>query len=314
MSFPSEEFLERNFVECLMEIQKSYVNIPKHLRLRTEKWCEKLVSSGGTNRIWKKTRNDYAKLLLGMVCSNHFMEPFHSMPPDGPLAPFPTHLKTKLKESLGPHESAFWRQLYNNISDPTESRSRNLIPESPALNESFTRFSGAISSQKEVQSLVLLTREQEQRIIILEQQLRDERLSHELELQRLAYSHRIDLAKAVGRMSSSGTTNFPTSPLNSSTSKISLPIQASTDVSILRDPEESHTDERLFGAIKPTTSIYDPQLRRSNISEKEFGRGSILAGGDGKYEIRSSAEEDEDFLMYIERFQHDIKKKISTEL
>jgi hypothetical protein len=46
---------------------------------------------------------------------------------------------------------------------------------------------------KEIQSLNMLIREQSQRIKLLEQQLHDERTQHELQLQRLNYSHRVEV-------------------------------------------------------------------------------------------------------------------------
>ena len=65
-SIPDVDSIDRSFKECLVEIQKCYTTLGKPLRLRTEKWCEKLVATG-SNRVWRKHRNDYAKMLLGMV-------------------------------------------------------------------------------------------------------------------------------------------------------------------------------------------------------------------------------------------------------
>ena len=58
--------IDRSFKDCLIEIQRTYATLSKSLRLRSEKWCEKLIATG-SNRIWRKNRNDYAKMLLGMV-------------------------------------------------------------------------------------------------------------------------------------------------------------------------------------------------------------------------------------------------------
>jgi len=319
----NEDILDRIFLDCLMEIQKTYANIPKHLRLRTEKWCEKLASSGGSNRLWKKNRNDYAKLLLGMICSNRFSEPFQSIPPEGPLPSFPTHLKTKLKESLGPHESSFWRELYSSISqtEAPKSPTAALSAQPREPSESFAKFSNVISNHREIQSLALLSREQEQRIMLLEQQLRDERLSHELEIQRLIYAHRIELAKAAGKDLTSSFGGGERSPLGKSyidiesTSKSNL--SAVSQSFKFKDPEDSIDFEAgnkaPLGTFK--ASAYDPAPSYSARKTNTSANGVRTRAGnseDNGYQIRTADEEDDDFLRYIEQFQQDIKQSVSS--
>mmetsp|Transcript_8161 Transcript_8161/g.12196 ORF Transcript_8161/g.12196 Transcript_8161/m.12196 type:complete len:111 (-) Transcript_8161:251-583(-) len=83
--------------------------------IRVEKWVEKLVIVG-KNHVWKKDRNMYARLLLSMVIAKTMEEPFHTTPSDGPLSPFPVYLKSKLKGVVGPHESFFWRDVYERMA------------------------------------------------------------------------------------------------------------------------------------------------------------------------------------------------------
>ena len=302
-------------MECLVEIQKSYVNIPKPLRLRTEKWCEKLANSGGTNRVWQKSRNNYAKLLLGMVCNCSFEEPFHVMPNDGALPTFPSYLKSKLKSSFGPHESAFWRQLYGDIRDqPTDKSEQSISEKETKTRENFSRFTGVISNQKEIQTLSLLAREQEQRIMILEQQLRDERLSHELEIQRLNYSHRIEggVRSSSSEDRGSGSPKMkslllsPRGKLNASSSQSRYnDVESDKDASsssFYGDYQPSH-----LSVAKLNLSTYDPPAFANHSS----GRGRS-GGAGGLYEVRNVEEEDEDFLNYIDQFQQEIQKSINS--
>lgn len=275
MATSHDDVLDRLFFECLTEIQKSYSKFPKQIRLRIEKWCEKLAGSGGSNKIWRRSRNDYAKLLLGMIVSNKFSEPFHVMPQDGPLPTFPSYLKPKLKESLGPHESAFWRHLYNGIEDSSRhagTRTKQNLDK----DEVLSRFNGTLSDQKEIQSLSLLAREQEQRILVLEQELRDERLSHELEMQRIIYAHRVEVAK--------GGQSYMQKYNN----------------------ENSRTQESFLGKFPSSSGMQDDvhsvnSLDRASLSS--FDLPSVISNE----HTAPNETEDEDFLAYIERFQQEIK-------
>eukprot|EP00602_Paraphysomonas_sp_CaronLab_P012581 CAMPEP_0185040888 /NCGR_PEP_ID=MMETSP1103-20130426/39521_1 /TAXON_ID=36769 /ORGANISM="Paraphysomonas bandaiensis, Strain Caron Lab Isolate" /LENGTH=718 /DNA_ID=CAMNT_0027580387 /DNA_START=228 /DNA_END=2384 /DNA_ORIENTATION=- len=71
----------------------------------------------------------YARLLLDTVfkavseSAKWFPEPFNILPPDGPLPAFPTHLKLKLKNTIGTHESYFWRDLYDRLIPPADEPS-----------------------------------------------------------------------------------------------------------------------------------------------------------------------------------------------
>jgi len=43
------------------------------------------------NVVWKKNRNAFARLLLDQLRAGRLAEPFHQMPPDGPLPTLPKH-------------------------------------------------------------------------------------------------------------------------------------------------------------------------------------------------------------------------------
>lgn len=201
--------MDQSFASCLAEMEKSYLVLPKATRIRVERWVQKLVSTGN-NPTWKKHRNEYAKLLLSMIVARNLEAPFNVMPSEEPLAPFSSHFKAVNKNNLGPHESSFWRELYQQLGDhrndvlndekddltfPTYKKDR--ISESILSHAHTPKFASSGTNQvvlsREIQSLNLLIREQTQRIKLLEQQLHDERTQHELQLQRLHYSNRVEV-------------------------------------------------------------------------------------------------------------------------
>lgn len=180
-----EEPSDRIFLNYLKEISQSYRILPKALRLRCEKWVEKLTQTG-SNPTWKKHRNSYARLLLNMIMTKQLTDPFHTNPPDGPLPTFPTHLKCHLKDMMGAHESSFWRDLFAQVAaDPLRTPSSSKTGGPDFYNP----------NTREVQDLAMLVKEQEKRIELLEQQLHDERLQHELQLQRQVFNSRVELEK-----------------------------------------------------------------------------------------------------------------------
>lgn len=94
--------LDHSFLKYLKEIEQCYITFPKALRIRIEKWISKL-SSVGQNPVWRKNRNKYAKLLLNMVAIKTLSEPFHTLPPEGPLGPLPVYLQGKRFDGLISH-------------------------------------------------------------------------------------------------------------------------------------------------------------------------------------------------------------------
>jgi hypothetical protein len=198
-----------HFLSCLKEIQKSYIALPKIQRLRVEHWVEKLSLTGG-NISWIKDRDMYTKMLLNMVLAKKLEAPFDRSPLDGPLPPFPSQYKCKLKNMIGPHETSFWRDVYSNVSDlsniekhiekPRSNKSHKSLHLSDTLSGSVNR-SGAtgldetLLSRRENDNISFLNQELDRRVSLLEQQLQEERLKHEIEMQRLLNEQRQELGR-----------------------------------------------------------------------------------------------------------------------
>ena len=202
------------FASCLSEIEKSYLVLPKTSRIRVERWVEKLAATGN-NPVWKRHRNDYAKLLLTMVSNRTLNAPFNAIPPEGPLPPFSNQFKIPNRNLLGPHETSFWRGLYqqfegdnatNDTKNSFESEKEDYLASAmkSKLSTSFNIPTATSAScpplHREIQTQNMLIREQSQRIKLLEQQLQDERTQHELQIQRLNYSHRIEVNKLKSQL------------------------------------------------------------------------------------------------------------------
>jgi chromosome segregation ATPase len=105
---------EYSFLLWVKEIEMRYTELPKDQRIRVERWLDKLVGID-TNYEFVKERNMYAKLLLDMVFVKKLSFPFHTAPPEGSLPRFPNHLRLSLKNTVGAHETQFWRELYKRV-------------------------------------------------------------------------------------------------------------------------------------------------------------------------------------------------------
>lgn len=122
--------------------------------------------------------------------SKSFTEPFDSPPPDGPLQSFPMYLKSKLKGSVGVHESYFWRDLYERMN------SSSIIPSTPITIQNNT--SQAITpSGREINNLRLLIKEQAHRIQLLEEQIYEERLKHDVDMQNMLEKQRREIHSLI---------------------------------------------------------------------------------------------------------------------
>ena len=228
INYTKSDDLDVAFRATLDEIRASYRNLDKQsLKIRVEKWCSKLVSTGSTsgNRIFSKHRNDYAKLLLFMVNAKKLEEPYDTAPPEGPLPSFPNHLRMYIRDSSQERENSFWNNLKDNLN---QSRSKKVLsPKTVGSGSGLKgRQSGGTSGKLKVQTteewdrkelfrLNALVRDQDQRITLLEQQLRDERLKHEIEKQKLRHEHRIEMSKLESK-----TGNGHVTSLNSSKSSV----------------------------------------------------------------------------------------------
>jgi hypothetical protein len=139
--------LDNSFVSFLRELEKTYLFLDKALRLRTERWIEKLAMAG-SNTVWRKHRNAYTRLLLGMVIKKNLEAPFDRAPPEGDLPPFPAHYRALLKGIIGPHESVFWRDLYARLPlrDQDGNASLRLDPVSFTVSHQALSSSSSSSS------------------------------------------------------------------------------------------------------------------------------------------------------------------------
>jgi hypothetical protein len=214
------------FVKYLSEIERIYIALPKAVRIRVERWVDKLVSVG-YNDIWKRHRNSYAKLLLNMIVNRNLESPFNVFPPEGPIPAFPVYLRASSKHLLGVHETSFWRDLYGRMQGSPERirvTHRDVLDNlhlssyrDESVNRSIKSLSAQVTSEegpapppsfradspvryqqplsREISNLNLLIQEQSHRIKLLEEQLNDERTKNELHIQRLHYSHRMEVAK-----------------------------------------------------------------------------------------------------------------------
>ena len=205
--------LDNTFMAYLKELERTYLYLEKHIRLRVEKWIERLALAS-SNTVWRKHRNNYIRLLLGMVIKRDVQYPFDKSPPDGNIPPFPAHLKALLKGIQGPHESVFWRDLYArlpfqqddlNIKDKNEGTKRPLRTISSGGNaleitrggrrrnsddgDGFKSWSEVLEETAAGASTTLksLLHEQSSRIGYLETQLHSERVRHKLNQSRAAH-------------------------------------------------------------------------------------------------------------------------------
>ena len=95
----TDEF-DIKFKKLILEIEKRYINLNKHSKLKVESWIRKLCQVTN-NREWKKNRNLYSVLLLDMVLNNNFEMPFCKFANEGPLLTLSKSLvKSKLSNKL----------------------------------------------------------------------------------------------------------------------------------------------------------------------------------------------------------------------
>jgi hypothetical protein len=142
----------------------------------------------------------FAKMLLNMVISKHLEAPFDRSPKDGPLPPFPREYKAKLKEMIGPHEASFWREIYSNVNtskaaDATNRSNSNNRYGAHNQYHIHNSVDETLLSRREHDNIMFLNQELDRKVLLLEQQLQEERLRHELEIQKLLSEQRSELMK-----------------------------------------------------------------------------------------------------------------------
>lgn len=196
MSCTASSGLDRSFLVMIKEIERGYQHLLKQHRLRIEKWIEKLVTSSVENLVWRKHRNEYAKLLLHMVILKRLSEPFHKVPPDGPLAQFPKHLtQYRMKDKASDaHELTFWREIYQRLAEKQQANESYSVFKPDESMESHYSFSVKDThNDRELKYLKLCDGEHKIRIELLEQQLKDEKLHYGLQVQRLEFAHKAEV-------------------------------------------------------------------------------------------------------------------------
>ncbi|ETV94461.1 hypothetical protein, variant 1 [Aphanomyces invadans] len=120
--------LDDELVCILMEIERIYVDFPKPLQIRIEKWVEK-ISEPILHLQWKKNANNYAILLLHMARRGVFRAPFDKAPPLGPLQTLPRHMICSLDglqkppRKPPPHPRNAWLKAYERVVHRTRPTS-----------------------------------------------------------------------------------------------------------------------------------------------------------------------------------------------
>jgi hypothetical protein len=288
----------------------------------------------GQNLLWKKHRNMYARLLLGMILSRNLTEPFDVNPTDGPLPPFPSHLKVKLKSISGPHESLFWRDIYHRIpsSYQIDQEINQDRTQTPVGAEQDWRFD---MGRNEIESLRQLIQEQSRRIEILEEQITSERMNHESEIIRFMEHHRGEITALRRRSHEVDHQHRVTSPWSETSRHHSQSFSSvpspSRDRSFLTErlptpslPISSKNGNYFLSKhsstsrSSPSSDVLDEQKdpqANQNIDLIPENSQNLLRNGFSEglkkemkfFDEQSIPEEDSDFLRYLENFQSELR-------
>ncbi|ETV74371.1 hypothetical protein, variant [Aphanomyces astaci] len=130
--------LDDELVCILMEIERGYLDFPRPLQIRIEKWVDK-ISQPIVHLQWKKNANYYAILLLDMVRRGVFRAPFDKTPPFGPLQTLPRHMICALdgmqkqpRQPPPPHPQNAWLKAYERVVRRTRTTTTTEATESKA--------------------------------------------------------------------------------------------------------------------------------------------------------------------------------------
>lgn len=337
-NYTAKADLDELFKADLAEIRATYVDLPTQaLKIRVEKWCVKLVSTGSTsgNRIFSKHRNDYAKLLLHMVKRKRLEAPYHTSPPDGPLPTFPAHLRMHIRgdveKSSQERENLFWNELNEDFNEGKEDRREGdtsmLFGSSKDSKSAQEKF-----QENEIDRLQGILRENDNRISSLRQQIREERLKHEIELQRLQHEHRIEISKLETIARKNLLSSSPSSSSSSSSSiRPSLVVEENVNGSSYGGTKSSvpftstnhlmEDDEDLGDVASLVIDSGKMSKRPQNSSgtnaptsvSSMFNSSSYVAEENGNTKSNryyDGIEKDEEFLEYIDKFQEEIRKSV----
>ena len=279
--------MDNVFIECVKEIEHHYVAFPKVYRFRIEKWVEKLALAADSNPTWRKHRDCYIKLLLSMVMIKKLEDPFDKLPPSGPLLSFPADEILRLKSVVGARESVFWRNLYDVMSNKESNNNK------PVSNISYqaTKKSTMIPGD-DIQHLNLIIREQTNRIQMLEERLRDERINHEIQLKQVVQNYETALQHIQHQPSQSSYS----SNTNINTNNTNTPLNPSSQASLPRPDTVTHQINANISVpySTPLSHTQTPQALRDASTTSHQSK-------QGKKEVLT------EYMRYLDRFQNDLK-------
>jgi hypothetical protein len=296
--------LDRTFMDAIKEIELNYISLSKPLRLRIEKWIEKLCTVSGIIT-WRKERNIYTRLLLNMIMRRQLTEPFHTLPPDGSLPNLANYLKRN-PDDLGTHESRFWRDLYKRVGvSPEKSKPVNIeVEDVNRYNNNSNNNSNNNNQQNELKTLNNLVREQAIRIKLLEHQLHDERIQTELQIQRLQHLHRSELNNLQQQASNIYTGNSTNTNTNSSHHHN---VNSSQFVdNFIHNMKSEINSTTPLKYENPVTSYHHYDIPSVTASSSVITE-EISKSKEDLHDSKPPTDPDA-FLAYLEKFQNDIKK------
>ncbi|ETV94462.1 hypothetical protein, variant 2 [Aphanomyces invadans] len=220
--------LDDELVCILMEIERIYVDFPKPLQIRIEKWVEK-ISEPILHLQWKKNANNYAILLLHMARRGVFRAPFDKAPPLGPLQTLPRHMICSLDglqkppRKPPPHPRNAWLKAYERVvhrTRPTSTESSDFAavttPPAPVpqgrdprrplsyveiVNETINNLEAELAAERstnvslheQLEELTRLCKSQAASILESKAELQEANARHSREIERLHTLHAMEL-------------------------------------------------------------------------------------------------------------------------
>ena len=273
MACISNDALDKNLLKYVKSIEKNYYTLSKQHRIRVERWVEKLISSSGSNYSWKKDRNNYAKLLLHMILVKQLSEPFHVMPSDGPLSTFPIHLlqnnglvnDEKLSQ-LEDHRISFWKDIYRRINDDSNMNISG-EPEN-RIGSGLLTESNSVANI-EIERLRKIIADQDIRMNIIEQQLRDEKLRYAYKIRQLQATHEAEISYISKKTVSSSSifSNLQHKPITPTPSSSGLQLNRSSKNNqyLKNNNGISNTGNSMLSLPCETNEIYGVISNSSNF-------------------------------------------------
>ncbi|KDO26308.1 hypothetical protein SPRG_20604 [Saprolegnia parasitica CBS 223.65] len=203
--------LDDELVCLLMEIERIYLQHPRHLQIRIERWVDK-ISEPILNVQWKRSANDHALLLLEMTRSGVFRTPFDRNPPHGPLRTLPRYMiharDSVTNKPLARDGKNCWSQAYERVvlrtSSPAElhaapvTRSASYVE---MTNQTLDALETSLESERtkcaaltaQVQELKVVTKTQADALSAVKHELQQAKSLHHREVERLQLLHTVEI-------------------------------------------------------------------------------------------------------------------------